>query len=257
MKKTVILGALSILLIASCSNDDTSVVATEPLPTDSTPTMPSELKLVTSSNTTGKVSYTDLLATSPIVKSVTTGSLDSKEIFYNSATDEILLASRTNNRLETYSGLRNSIISNTYNVMLSTFSAAGDFTNARETAVYGDKIIVTQDQSAANGNTNKLLVYQKNNTGFNLLNSFTTNFKVWGIHMKGNDLYAVADLTNDIVVFNAFMSNPSGSILPSKRVTIQGLIRTHGITYSVSDNVMINRCSKCCFGNGWRFDSNQ
>ncbi|GAA4056074.1 hypothetical protein [Flavobacterium chungnamense] len=52
-------------------------------------------------------------------------------------------------------------------------------------------------------------------------------------------MYATADLTGDIVVFENFFSNPSGTITPTKRVTIQGLVRTHGIAFSAVDNRMI------------------
>ena len=41
------------------------------------------------------------------------------------------------------------------------------------------------------------------------------------------------------MVFENFFSNPNGSILPTKRVTIEGLVRTHGITFSAADNRMI------------------
>ncbi|MFV8369446.1 hypothetical protein [Flavobacterium sp. LB2R40] len=57
--------------------------------------------------------------------------------------------------------------------------------------------------------------------------------------MDGSDLYAVADLTGDIIQFKNFMSNMSGSISATKRVTVAGLTRTHGITYSNSDDAMI------------------
>lgn len=224
MKNLFFTGALLALLV-SCSDDDSA----------STP----ELKLVTASNTSGKISYTDLLMASPTAKTLTVGSLDADGIYYDSATDEVLLASRTNNRIETYAGLKNSITTVTDNLTLSLSSANTDFSNARETAVFGDKVVVTQDQSAANGNINKLLVYQKTATGFTLLKTYVTDFKVWGIHMEGNDLYAVADLTSDLIVFTNLMSNASGNILPTKRVTIEGLIRTHGITYSATDNVMV------------------
>ncbi|NJM80992.1 MAG: hypothetical protein HC854_17760, partial [Flavobacterium sp.] len=83
------------------------------------------------------------------------------------------------------------------------------------------------------------MVYQKTTTGYTLLNEYTLDFKVWGIHINGNDLYAVADLTSDLVVFNNFFAMASGNVTPSKRVTIEGLIRTHGITYSTEDNVML------------------
>ena len=228
MKKTILFSAIASLALLSCSDDDTMTAMST-----------SELKLVTSSNTTGKVSFTNLLATNPTPVALTVNGLDNDGIFYNSTSDELILASRTNNRLEVYTGLKSSVATSADNLMLSNFSLNTDFTNPREIAVSGDKVVVTQDQATINGNTNKLLVYQKTATSFTLLNEYTLDFKVWGIHIEGNNLYAVADLTSDIVVFNNFFSLASGSVTPSKRVTIEGLIRTHGITYSPEDNVMI------------------
>ncbi|MEN9909135.1 MAG: hypothetical protein RLZZ540_2284 [Bacteroidota bacterium] len=57
--------------------------------------------------------------------------------------------------------------------------------------------------------------------------------------MEGNDLYAVVDLTSDVVFFKDFMSNASGAITATKRVTVEGIVRTHGITYSAKDDLMI------------------
>ncbi|SEP61302.1 hypothetical protein [Flavobacterium urocaniciphilum] len=220
--------AVTALLLTSCSdNDDMSMSVSNP-----------ELKLVTTSNTTGKVSYVNLLESMPTAKTLTIGSLDSDGAYFNSETDELIVASRTNNKLELYSGLNGSILNNVDNLMLK-FSSNSDFNNPREIAVSGDKVIVTQDQNTANGNVSKLLVYQKTTTGFNLLNTYTVNFKAWGIHIEGTTLYAIADSTSDLLSFDNFFSNADGSILPTKRVTIEGLVRTHGITYSAMDNRMI------------------
>lgn len=226
MKNLCISSAFLILFFASCDNNDSESTS-------------KELSLVTSSNTTGKITYSNLLEATPMVQSFTIGSLDAEGISYDSKTDAIIVASRTNNRLETYTGLKNALATGTDNLMLSLNSTAGDFTNARETAVSGDLIVVTQDQSTLNGMVNKLFVYQKTTTGFILMKTFTTDFKLWGIHMDGADLYAVADLTADIVQFKNFTSNASGNITATKRVAIEGLVRSHGITYSSKDDVMV------------------
>ena len=226
MKNLFITSAFLVLLFASCDNNDAN-------------TSSSEATLVTSSNTTGKISYTDLLLPTSMVKSFTIASIDSEGISYNSENDAVIVASRTNNRLETYNGLKTGFKAGTYNFSATLSSVTGDFTNARETAVSGDMVVVTQDQIAANGNMNKLLVYKKSGSGFTLLKTFNTDFKLWGIHMVDGDLFAVADLTGDIVMFKDFMSKASGMITATKRVTIAGLTRTHGITYSAADDVMI------------------
>lgn len=228
MKKMLALGTLLSLIAVSCTDDDSMSSQSNP-----------ELKLVTSSNTTGKISFVDLLSTNSSVFSFSVNGTDNDGIYYNSFSDEVILASRTNNRLETYSGLKNGVETNTDNLMLSNFSSNMDFTNAREIAISGDKVIVTQDQATINNDTNKFLVYQKTTSGYNLINEYTLDFKIWGIHAEGTTLYAVADLTSDILVFENFFSLASGTIMPTKRVTIEGLTRTHGITYSANDDVMI------------------
>lgn len=228
MKNLFISCAFIAVSLTSCSNDN-----------DDNSTANPELTMVTSSNTSGKVSYINLLEPTVMVKSFTISSLDAEGISYDSATDNIILASRTNNRLEAYSGVKTAAASGATSLTLAFNGSNLDFTNARETAVSGDKVIVAQDQLASNGLVNKLFVYQKTATGFTLLNSYTTGFKLWGIHMEGNDLYAVVDLTADIVQFKDFLKNTSGNITATKRVSIQGLVRTHGITYSANDDLMI------------------
>lgn len=230
MKRIILsISALSFLL-TSCSDDDSTPMTTM---------TNSELKLVTTSNTSGKVSYLNLLETTPTAKSLTINGADADGANFNSETDELMLASRTNNTLQLYKGLNNSVANNMDALLLQSSTGNTDFNNPREIAVFGDKVVVTQDQSAANGNTNKLVVYQKTSSGFTLLNTYTVNFKTWGIHVEGTTLYAVADLASDLLVFENFFSNANGSILPTKRVTIDGLVRTHGITLSTADNRMI------------------
>ncbi|KQO21273.1 hypothetical protein ASF10_14240 [Flavobacterium sp. Leaf82] len=227
MKNLFITAAFLSIIFTSCDSNDNETTNT----TEST--------LVTSSNTSGKITYLDLLSASPMVKSFTVASLDAEGISYNSDTDAIIVASRTNNKLETYTGIKNAIKAGTDNLVLSFSSLGSEFTNARETAVSGDIVVVAQDQLASNGMVNKLFVYKKTSSGFTLAKTFTTDFKLWGIHINGNDLYAVADLTSDIVLFKDYMSNATGTITATKRVTIAGLVRTHGITYSAADDTMI------------------
>ena len=237
MKRIILSISALTLLVTSCSSDEEGM-ATAPVAPPVTTTTP-ELKLVTTSNTTGKVSYINLLESSPVAKSLTINGADADGAYFNSTTDELMLASRTNNTLQLYKGLNSSVANNIDALLLQSSTGNTDFNNPREIAVFGDKVVVTQDQNAANGNTNKLIVYQKTSSGFTLLNSYTVNFKTWGIHIEGNTLYAVADLASDLLVFDNFFSNPNGSILPTKRVTIEGLVRTHGITFSTVDNRMV------------------
>lgn len=229
MKKRMLLsGLLLTAMVISCSDDDNN----------NNNAGNNDFKLFTSSNTTGKISVTDLESGTPMTTNFTIPSTDADGIFYNAASDEIYQASRTNNRIDVYENINQAVMNN--QSALNIFqSSAADFTNAREIAVSGDKVIVAQDQSDANGLQNKLYVYQRTASGFTLQKTFDVNFKLWGIHYEGTTLYAVVDMTGDLAVFNDFLSNASGMIMPTKRVTIEGLVRTHGITYSASDNTMV------------------
>lgn len=226
MKTNFLFLSLLTLSLVACSDDEGTVVV---------PTPQTEVVVVTSSNTSGKVTISRPLSSSATVKTLQIPSTDTDGVYY-SLSDEILVASRTNNKLEVYGGIQNAADMAS---LTMAYASTSDFNNARETAVSGDKVVVAQDQNLANGNTNKLVVYQKTASGLVLQNSYTVDFKTWGIFIDGTTLYAVADLTGDLVVFNNFFSNPTGAITPNKRVTIEGLVRSHGIVYSPSDNKMI------------------
>lgn len=231
MKKTIFTLSLLSVVMVSCSDDSNNAMNEER-------SANKEFTLFTTSNTTGKVSVTDLNESMPTTYSFTVASTDADGAYYFDDSDEFILASRSNNKVEAYGAVYDAVAANAAALSLS-YNSNSDFTNAREIAVSGDKVVVAQDQFAGNGNVNKLIVYQKNASGFTLLNSYTVNFKTWGIHLEGNTLYAVADLTGDLLSFDNFFANADGAILPTKRVTIEGLVRTHGITYVKRSNTMV------------------
>ena len=147
MKKLLLTSIVASALLTSCSDDNNS-------------SSKNELKLFTTSNTTGRISVTDLTNAIPIISNLNIASADADGIFYMAQSDEVILASRTNNMIEVYGDLKNGVSAGLPNLLISQ-SSASDFSNPREIAVVGNKIIVTQDQSPANGNTNKLLVYNR------------------------------------------------------------------------------------------------
>jgi hypothetical protein len=227
MKKSFLFASLwiSSVVLLSCSDDDNKQTV-------------KELMLFTSSNTSGMVSVTDLLPSTPVVKQFMVNSTDADGIYYHPGSDQLIQASRSNNRLEVYGNFKQEYMNNASSLTLTGMSTA-DFTNAREIAASGNMIVVAQDQAASNSNMNKLFVYEKSASGLQLQKTFEVDFKLWGIQFDGTSLYAVVDLTSDLVVFNNFLSNNSGPITPTKNVTIEGLIRTHGIAYSFIEDVMV------------------
>lgn len=232
MKKNFFFAAIaaSSMAFVSCSDDDDS--------NGNNPSDP-DRELFASSNTSGMISYTDLTATSPMARMFGIGSLDVDGIYFDDDRNEIIVASRTNNRLEVYGNFREALTSTATTLEMTASSATGDFTNAREIAVDDNRVIVVQDQNEGNGNQNKLIVYQRTSTGFTREKTFNIGFKLWGIDIEDGNLYAVEDLSNRVAVFNNIFSKAEGTLTPDKVVGIEGLVRTHGINFSDDDNTLI------------------
>lgn len=231
-RKIYILSAVAAMAAfsTSCSDDDSNN-------NNNNPQTPS-VELFTASSTSGKVSITDLSTTDGDVYSVSVSEAneDCDGIFYDPAADEIVLASRTKTRLNIYGGIRNAIANNAPLLTLAGNSSNVDFDSPREIAVSGNKVFVVQDQSATSG---KIFVYEKTGTTLARIKTYTVDFKLWGIHVEGNDLWAVVDNTGDIAKFENILSTAEGAIFPTKKITIEGLVRTHGITYSAQDDTMV------------------
>ena len=81
MKRIILSISALAFLLTSCSNEEGTPME---------PMTASELKLVTTSNTTGKVSYSNLLESTTTAKILTVNSLDADGAYFNSETDEIL-----------------------------------------------------------------------------------------------------------------------------------------------------------------------
>jgi len=221
--------SFSVLGFVSCSDDDDS--------NNGNGGNDDKLELFTSSNTSGSIGYTDLSVVSPTARLFSIGSIDADGIYYDDDRDEIIVASRSNNRLEVYGNFRTALAGSGTSLEMTASSTTGDFNNAREISVDGNRVVVVQDQNDANGMTNKLVVYQRTATGFTLEKSFTVPFKLWGIDIEDGNLFAVEDASSRIAVFNNIFSKPSGNLVPDKKVTIEGLVRTHGIHHE--DNTMV------------------
>ena len=108
------------------------------------------------------------------------------------------------------------------------FSGSAELASPREIAVFGNKVVVSSNSE------NKFYVYEYNGSSFSLLNTFDAGFNTWGITFMGNSLLAVVDNTSDLAVYDNFLTafSADGAITPTKRITVEGIVRTHGIDYS-------------------------
>lgn len=160
-----------------------------------------------------------------------TASEAAEGIYFDKDQDLVVQASRSGLSLDAYKGL--SMLTEDSDAT-ADFSGAADLESPREVAVSGDTYVVSDNGS------NKYFVYSKSGDSFTLTSTVEIPFPVWGITFKGKDLYGVVDTTGDLAVFNNFVANAKdGIMIPSKRVTIGGIVRTHGLTYDGTDDVMV------------------
>ncbi|MEZ4991953.1 MAG: T9SS type A sorting domain-containing protein [Saprospiraceae bacterium] len=189
--------------------------------------------LFVSSNTQPMIGMFDVSDVDNIMMSTFPSAADDADgIYYDRTNDVLFQLNRTKNVINSYS--------NVYDVpMLSAKSTSG-VRNGREISVVGDKLVAAQDASRSNGMRNKLVVYNIfPSTAVSFHKSFLVNINLWGIHATPNMLFAVVDNSNMIAVFDDFFNRKPGLLNPDMTVEIEGLVRTHGITYDAEMDLML------------------
>ena len=230
MKKFKFLTVLCEIALFSvaCSDDDND--------TDGGPTANFESQVYASNNSNGNIERYDRSESGEVTSAtLVTLSLDAEGIYYDAATDQITQASRTLFQLNTYSDI--ALANDGANVELELSSSA-DLESPRDIAVSANgDLYVVSDNADVDGNTStddgRLYVYTRNGNSFALRNTITVDFAVWGIEFVGNDLFVVVDKTSDIAVFTNFEATYTADATetPNKRITIEGITRTHGIAF--------------------------
>lgn len=197
--------------------------------------------IYTSNNSDGNITSYNVSDINNVMSStLLTSTTAADGIYYDTDNDIAIQASRSNLGLEGYT-------SASLNTGGSTIAAdimgSTDMTSPREVAVNGNYYVVADnadadgDDSTADG---KLFIYTKSGTSLTLRNVITTDFKLWGITFDGDDLYAIVDTTNQLAVYTDFLSNVSdATVSASKTIAIEGIVRTHGITYDAASDVMV------------------
>ncbi|MBI1223836.1 MAG: T9SS type A sorting domain-containing protein [Bacteroidetes bacterium] len=194
--------------------------------------------LFVSSNTQSKVAVVSVLDNNVMdMSTFNAQGMDADGIYYDRDNDLLYQFNRSANVVNTYTDVAMSIDAGNDPMLFSTSTA--DAINGREIAVSGDRLVVAQDAIAANGDTNKFLVYNINNGALTLDKTFDVDVNLWGIHADGETLYAVVDNSNLVVRYDDFFSQPAGALSATDSVEIEGLVRTHGLTYDASIDAMI------------------
>ncbi len=173
------------------------------------------------------------------------GSEDSDGIYYDSETDVLYQVDRSNGRLVAYSDF--SANENGANLTITSEASGnavfGGLMNGREVAKSGNKIVVAQSADSLSGIFNTFFIYEDDGSGNLTFNGvFLTSINLWGIKLDNNTMFAVEDKTNNIVVFNDFFSNSFSATValePDMRVSIEGIVRTHGLDYDAASDVIV------------------
>jgi hypothetical protein len=222
MKKmnTLKLGFLALTVIGTVSCDNREVMPVAEEMPEEMPDADRRAELYVTNNSNGDITKYNLTGNTAIT--LETSSDAAEGIYYDAAADRVYQGSRSALRIDAYSEASTFM----EDAMVGeAFSSSADLESPREMAVNGDIFVISDNGS------NRFFVYEKSGTGFSLVNTFDIPFPVWGITFKGKDLYAVVDTTGDLAVFYDFLANATdGTLIPSKRIRIEGIVRTHGLT---------------------------
>jgi len=224
ISKFIYVGAIGLLALTSC-DDDTDDAGNE---------INGTADLYATSHTDGSVTKYDLLRGE--ITTYGTASADAEGIYYSPDDDSFTIAARgaTQTSLQSYlsvSDIIEATISLDVDIMGPTV-----LQSPRDLAVNGN-IYVVSDNANANG---RFFVFENDGDSFTLRNTVTVDFAVWGIEFIGNDLYAVVDSSSDLAVFTNFASTNTtdATVAASKRITVEGIVRTHGLDYDGGTMIM-------------------
>ena len=229
-KLMLLLLALSVSL-SSCEDDDDEILGVD---------RGDKGVLFTSSNISGQVGTIDTRDTPLELVSFDAESLDADGLWYNDASGNLVQIDRTNSVLVEYNDVIDDLDDD--NGVDVNFTSSSNFSSGRGLAVVGTtQFIVAQSGTDANGDENKLVVYRKNNSAeFQRILTVNVDFALWGIQWDNGTLYAVVDKTNQLAIFNDFFSlADNATATPDRTITVDGLVRTHGLEYDAEDDIMI------------------
>jgi len=191
-----------------------------------------------SSNSQSEIGVYDLADMGISMSSFTSQAMEANGIYYDGDNDIIYQLNRTNNVINAYSGVCDSLAIGASPTLTAT--STSDFVNGREIAVTGNKLVVAEDASPDNGNVNKFFIYEITPTNIILDQSFEVSVNLWGFRILENTVFAVVDNSNQIAVFNNFFDNLDGSmVVPTNLVTVEGLNNARGMTYIPAGDRMI------------------
>ena len=200
------------------------------------PTSAVDDRFFVSSNTQRVIAVYNIQDNNSIMKQhFVNANMDADGIYYDKNLDKLYQVNRIGNAVNEYSNVNDALDRGV--MPMQTASSAAEFTNGRELAVSGDWLVVAQDGNDGNGNQNRLVIFDRSNN-LALQRKIDVSFNLWGIHAEGADLYAIEDNSNRLRIYYDFFNQVENDIQIPLEVVVENLVRTHGITYDASRDIM-------------------
>ena len=198
-------------------------------------------ELYVTSNTNGAINVYDFSdGSNPTQTTLTTaGSTDNEGIVYDAGNDQLIFASRTNGTVAIATDIEDMIDGTSSPLAFN--QSTNNLVSPRSVAINGNFVVIADNDGDGVGlDANELFIYQRTGSTLTLRNTLTVGFALWQIQFVGNDLYAVVDQTSDLAVFSDLLNNnTNAAVTPTKRITIDGITRTHGLVINTKDDIAI------------------
>jgi hypothetical protein len=231
MKKRIILQVLYLLplfILSACTKDEN-----EPMPQSTVSRL-----YVSNADTDAAVANTMIFDPADQTAFTEPYKFDSKlpdanGILFNPFSGTVFQVSRKNKNIRTFKVNTDGSLTNA-----NSFVDEG-LLSAREMAY--DR---TRDVLYVSSNIDSAIyVYTKASTLTGTAAAFKKlklNGQPWGIHLDNNRLFVVIDLARtEVQLFEEVSELAVGNISPTKKITITGATRLHGITYSADRDVLL------------------
>jgi|SRR5690554_5957086 len=222
MKKRMFLATLlsSVVLFFSCSiDDDIGGGGGAPIPVNSV--------VYAASNSSNKIAVYQLFPEDIVGGLNDISSNNNQGVYYNKEDDELVVNSKEQQAINVFSNVKNTTSGTSLNLALSSASV---LQNPRDIAVKDQYYIVSD--SELNSEEGKLLIFERDENGFQLRNTVSLNYEVWGLEMRGSDLYHTIPNTSDVAVFRDFISTytTDTTAAPDKRISLERMENIRGIS---------------------------
>ncbi len=245
---------LSLLVIAGCTNNDNMENTNDNVDTttntdmtdandDSTDMNMDDDSLAigrffASSNTMNTIGVFDETENNSVsYMSFTANGEDSDGLYYDTSSDLLYQTNRSENNVVAYTNTTDTNLDS--NAIETSFMSTSNFSNGRGLTMLDDKLIVAQDGNDENENQNSLAVYEVNGDEIEFENAYNTDFNLWGIEANDDILFAIIDNSNTLAIFNEFDDLEEDLAVQDSTVTVENLVRTHGLTYYPENDMMI------------------